>query len=288
MGSFMFLGPTGVGKTETAKALAEFLFADENALIRLDMSEYMERHTVSRMVGSPPGYVGYDEGGQLTEKVRRRPYSVILLDEIEKANPEVFNMLLQILEDGRLTDAKGRVASFKNTIIIMTSNIGSQFIAELNQLGFIDEQGDGSRKEAVRDRVMGALKEQFRPEFLNRVDEVVLFDYLAREQIKEIVALELAKVTKRLQVKGIEIEVTEKAKELLSIKGFDSNLGARPLKRVIQKTVLDPLALKIVAGEVLSGSKIIIAVEKKEIVLQTAYVMPRIEEKGGVAKSGAK
>ena len=280
MGSFMFLGPTGVGKTETAKALAEFLFNDENALIRLDMSEYMEKHTVSRMVGSPPGYVGYEEGGQLTEKVRRRPYSVILLDEIEKAHPEVFNMLLQILEDGRLTDSKGRVASFKNTIIIMTSNIGSQFIAEMNHLGFIEEGGGGAgRKESVRDRVMGALKDQFRPEFINRIDEIVLFNYLGKDQIKKIVELELTKVAKRLERKGMILEVTEKAKEYLAIKGFDSNLGARPLKRVIQRTVLDPLALKIVSGDVLPGGKIIVSLEKNQIVLQAAYAMPRLKEK---------
>ncbi|HEX9722627.1 MAG TPA: AAA family ATPase [Candidatus Paceibacterota bacterium] len=287
MGSFIFLGPTGVGKTETAKALAEFLFNDENALIRLDMSEYMERHTVSRMVGSPPGYVGYEEGGQLTEKVRRRPYSVILLDEIEKAHPEVFNMLLQILEDGRLTDAKGRVASFKNAIIIMTSNIGSQFIAEMNNLGFIEEQGDGSRKESVRERVMAALREQFRPEFLNRVDEIVLFDYLGKEQIKKIVELELAKVAKRLELKGIVVDITDKAKELLAQKGFDSNLGARPLKRVIQRTVLDPLALKIVSGEVAPGGKVTIGAEEKEIVLQAAYVMSRLKDKQKLQKVGS-
>lgn len=286
MGSFMFLGPTGVGKTETAKALAEFLFNDENALIRLDMSEYMEKHTVSRMVGSPPGYVGYDEGGQLTEKVRRRPYSVILLDEIEKAHPEVFNMLLQILEDGRLTDAKGRVASFKNTIIIMTSNVGSQFIAEMNNLGFVEEDGDVSRKESVRERVMTALREHFRPEFLNRVDEVVLFDYLGQQQIQKIVALELDKVAKRLSRKGVDLDITQKAKELLAQKGFDSNLGARPLKRVIQKSVLDPLALKIVSGEILPGGRVTITAEKKEIVLQTVLAMPSLKNKTKLSKSG--
>ena len=279
LGSFMFLGPTGVGKTETAKALAGFLFNDENALVRLDMSEYMERHSVSRMVGSPPGYVGYDEGGQLTEKIRRRPYSVVLLDEIEKAHPEVFHMLLQILEDGRLTDAKGRVASFKNAIIIMTSNVGSQFIAEMGPLGFVGEQAkDENRKEGAREKVMVALREQFRPEFLNRVDEIVIFDYLGREEVAKIVDLELAKVAKRLITRGAELEVTAKAKELLAERGFDQNLGARPLKRVIQKTLLDPLALKIVSGEVGGESKVIVGVVKGEIDIQTAYAMPRLKK----------
>ncbi len=279
LGSFMFLGPTGVGKTETAKALAGFLFNDENALVRLDMSEYMERHAISRMVGSPPGYVGYDEGGQLTEKIRRRPYSVVLLDEIEKAHPEVFNMLLQILEDGRLTDAKGRVASFKNALIIMTSNVGSQFISEMNPLGFVGEQSKkDSRKEAVKDKVMAALREQFRPEFLNRVDEVIIFDYLGKEEIKKIVELEMAKVAKRLSAQGIELEVTEKAKELLAERGFDSDLGARPLKRVIQKMVLNPLSLKIVSAEVGSGGKIVIGVAKGEIDIQAVYAMPSLKK----------
>ena len=288
LGSFMFLGPTGVGKTETAKALAGFLFNDENALVRLDMSEYMERHTVSRMVGSPPGYVGYEEGGQLTEKIRRRPYSVILLDEIEKAHPEVFNMLLQILEDGRLTDAKGRVASFKNVIIIMTSNVGSQYIAEMSPLGFLDEKSpEEGKKSSVRERVMSALREQFRPEFLNRVDEVIIFDYLTKEQITKIVELEITKVAKRLASRGIDVEVGVKAKELLVSRGFDSNLGARPLKRVIQKLVLNPLAFKIVSGEVPSGSKVRVEVEGGEIAIQSAYAMPQLK-KEKLAKVGGK
>ena len=288
LGSFMFLGPTGVGKTETAKALAEFLFNDESALIRLDMSEYMERHAISRMVGSPPGYVGYEEGGQLTEKIRRRPYSVVLLDEIEKAHPEVFNMLLQILEDGRLTDAKGRVASFKNTIVIMTSNVGSQFIAEMGPLGFIGEEAKNeNRRESAREKVMTALREQFRPEFLNRVDEVIIFDYLGTEEIKKIVELEIAKVAKRMATQGIELEVTGKAKELLAERGFDQNLGARPLKRVIQKTLLNPLALKIVSGEIGPGSKVIIGVEKGEIDIQQALAMPNLK-KESPARSGSK
>ncbi|MDO8470475.1 MAG: AAA family ATPase [bacterium] len=267
MGSFMFLGPTGVGKTETAKALAEFLFNDENALVRLDMSEYMERHTGSKMIGSPPGYVGYEEGGQLTEKIRRRPYSVVLLDEIEKAHPDVFNMLLQILEDGRLTDAKGRVVSFKNTIIIMTSNVGSSHIAALAPMGFLAKQTDQTRED-VKSRVLSALKEEFRPEFLNRIDEIIIFNYLEKENIKKIVELEVSKVAGRLKQQNIVIEMTDKAKELLALKGYDSNLGARPLKRVIQKEVLDPLSFKIVSGEFQRGMHIGIDAKDGNIVFQ--------------------
>jgi ATP-dependent Clp protease ATP-binding subunit ClpB len=263
LGSFMFLGPTGVGKTETAKALAEFLFNDENALIRLDMSEYMEKHTVSRIIGSPPGYVGYEEGGQLTEKVRRRPYAVILLDEIEKAHPEVFNILLQILEDGRLTDAKGRTASFKNVILIMTSNIGSDIIAKEAGLGF--SSGGSNVKEPLHDKVMGVLREAFRPEFLNRIDEIVIFNYLGTEEIKKIVDLELSKVDKRLRSKHIVLSVSDAAKALLATRGFDSNLGARPLRRVIQKLVLDALALKIVSGEVKEGEQALVDVVNDQI-----------------------
>jgi len=275
LGSFMFLGPTGVGKTETAKALAEFLFNDENALVRLDMSEYMEKHTVSKIVGSPPGYVGYEEGGQLTEKIRRRPYAVVLLDEVEKAHPDVFNILLQILEDGRLTDAKGRVASFKNAILIMTSNIGSDIIAKGASLGFTTNNVAQREKEALRDKVMGVLKESFRPEFLNRIDEIVIFNYLAKEEIKRIVDLELDKVSKRLIAKGIRIEVTEAAKEYLAERGFDVNLGARPLKRVIQKLVLDNLALKIVSGEVNEGDRIMVDRQDNTIVLKSLSVAIR-------------
>jgi ATP-dependent Clp protease ATP-binding subunit ClpB len=269
LGSFLFLGPTGVGKTETARALAEFLFNDENALVRLDMSEYMEKHTVSRMIGSPPGYVGYDEGGQLTEKIRRRPYAVILFDEIEKAHPEVFNILLQILEDGRLTDAKGRVASFKNSILIMTSNIGSEFIAKMGALGFMGEKEE-AEKQDLKEKVSEALKEGFRPEFLNRIDETIIFNYLGKEEIKKIVELELEKVASRLRGKRIEIKVTEKAKELLAERGFDPNLGARPLRRVIQREVLDPLALKIVTGTVKEGEEIEVDAKDGQIIIKTS------------------
>ncbi|MDP2663991.1 MAG: AAA family ATPase [bacterium] len=264
LGSFIFLGPTGVGKTETAKALAGFLFNDENALVRLDMSEYMERHTVSKMIGSPPGYVGYEEGGQLTDKIRRRPYSVILLDEIEKAHPEVFNILLQILEDGRLTDAKGRTASFKQAILIMTSNIGSEHIARMGSLGFLE--GEGTEKNSLREKVTEALREEFRPEFLNRIDEIIIFNYLQKPEIRKIVDLELAKVSGRLRAKRIEIKVSEKVKELLAEKGFDPNLGARPLKRVIQKMILDPLAVKIVSGKISEGERVIVDTEGEDIV----------------------
>ena len=268
MGSFMFLGPTGVGKTETARALAGFLFNDESALVRLDMSEYMEKHTVSKMIGSPPGYVGYGEGGQLTEKIRRRPYSVVLLDEVEKAHPEVFNILLQILEDGRLTDAKGRVASFKNAILIMTSNVGSEHIAKMGSLGFLGV-GEEEAKTDLKEKVMEALRESFRPEFLNRIDEIVIFNYLGKPEIKTIVDLELQKVVQRLAYKKIEIKIAQAAKDFLAEKGFDANLGARPLKRVIQKLVLDPLALKIVAGQIKEKDKIVIDAEQNQIIFRT-------------------
>ncbi|GAH90294.1 unnamed protein product, partial [marine sediment metagenome] len=277
LGSFMFLGPTGVGKTETARALAGFLFNDENALVQLDMSEYMEKHTVSKIIGSPPGYVGYEEGGQLTEIIRRRPYSVVLLDEIEKAHPEVFNILLQILEDGRLTDAKGRVAFFKNAILIMTSNIGSEHIARMGSLGFLGER-EGAEKQSLKEKVSEALKESFRPEFLNRIDDIIIFNYLGRPEIKKIVDLELKKVAERLEHKKIKIKVSEKAKELLAEQGFDPNLGARPLKRVIQRKVLDPLALKIVTGLVKKGEEVIVDSEAKKIIIRTSADLVKISK----------
>jgi len=269
VGSFMFLGPTGVGKTETAKALAEFLFNDENAMIRLDMSEYMEKHTVSKMIGSPPGYVGHSEGGQLTEKIRRRPYSVVLLDEVEKANSEVFNILLQILEDGRLTDAKGRVASFKNTILIMTSNAGSEIIARGASLGFVGGDKENNQREDLKDKVLTALKESFRPEFLNRIDEIIIFDYLTRSEIKQITNLELQKVAERLMKKKIIMKITESVRDFIAKEGFDTNLGARPLKRVIQKKILDPLSLKIVSGEIREGERVIVDLKNNKIIFET-------------------
>ncbi|MEA3344254.1 MAG: AAA family ATPase [Patescibacteria group bacterium] len=276
LGSFMFLGPTGVGKTETARALAEFLFNDEDSLIVVDMSEYMEKHSISKIIGSPPGYVGYEEGGQITEKVRRRPYSVILLDEIEKAHPEVFNILLQILEDGRLTDAKGRKVSFKNTILIMTSNLGSEHIAKIESLGFLGKKAEAERR-SVKEKIMEVLKEEFRPEFINRIDEIVIFNYLGKAEIKEIVGLELDKVAERLKTKKINLEFSEKAKLLLVARGFDSALGARPLKRVIQREVLDPLALQIVTGLVQEGDRVVVDVKdnKIEIISPQKFIKPK-------------
>ena len=284
LGSFLFLGPTGVGKTETARALAEFLFDDEKAMIRLDMSEYMERHTVSKIIGSPPGYVGYEEAGQLTEKVRRRPYSVVLLDEVEKAHPEVFNILLQIFEDGRLTDSKGRVVSFKNTIIIMTSNVGSDYINKMSSIGFNTKE-DVAERESMKDKIMNSLKDQFRPEFLNRIDEVVIFNYLRKGEIKKIVDLELSKVEKRLKAKEIKIIISEKAKELLVKEGFDPNLGARPLKRVIQRLILDPLSIKIVTDEIREGSRILIDAKEGKIVFDAPKLLPKMIEPQKLAKA---
>jgi ATP-dependent Clp protease ATP-binding subunit ClpB len=256
IGSFIFLGPTGVGKTELARALAEFLFDDEHALIRIDMSEYMEKHSVARLIGAPPGYVGYEEGGQLTEQVRRRPYSVILFDEIEKAHPDVFNVLLQIMDDGRLTDGKGRVVDFKNTIIIMTSNIGSAFL-----------QAEGLRSdedyEKATQQVMNQLHAHFRPEFLNRVDDIIVFRPLGKEQLVKIIELRLEDVRRLLADRKISLELTDAAKDLLFTQGYDPNFGARPLKRAIQKLIQDPLALKILDGEVLHGDHVVVDADKK-------------------------
>ncbi len=257
IGSFIFMGPTGVGKTELARALAEFLFDNEQSMIRIDMSEYQERHTVSRLIGAPPGYVGYDEGGQLTEAVRRRPYAVILFDEIEKAHPEVFNVLLQLLDDGRLTDGQGRTVDFKNTVVIMTSNIGSQYIQDI--------QND---EEAMRRMVMEAMRQHFKPEFLNRVDDMLIFHPLDAEALKKIVSIQVGVVQKRLADKKVEIELTEGAKELLAEEGFDMVFGARPLKRVIQRDVLNPLASKILSGEVKEGSRIVVEADGRKLVFR--------------------
>jgi ATP-dependent Clp protease ATP-binding subunit ClpB len=251
LGSFIFLGPTGVGKTELARALAEFLFDDEHAMIRIDMSEYQEKHTVSRLIGAPPGYVGYEESGQLTEAVRRRPYAVVLFDEIEKAHPEVLNVMLQLLDDGRLTDGKGRTVDFRNTVVIMTSNAGSHFIAaaaaryELEARAELDE---GTRRE-----VMNTLREQFRPEFLNRIDEIIIFTPLTREQLRSIVDIQLRSLMKRLEERKIRVELTDRAKDLLIEDGYDPTYGARPLKRAIQRRILDPLAMRVLQGEFKEG-----------------------------------
>ncbi|MEA3293169.1 MAG: AAA family ATPase [Patescibacteria group bacterium] len=272
LGSFLFLGPSGVGKTETARALAEFLFNNKNSLIRLDMSEYMEKHTISKVLGAPPGYVGYEESGQLTEKIRRKPYSVILLDEIEKAHPEFFNILLQVFEDGRLTDAKGRVVSFKNCIIIMTSNIGSEYIAKMSSLGFLGKKEE-EEKKSLKEKVMESLNEYFRPEFLNRIDEIIIFNYLKKTEIKKIVELELQKVNKRLwDNKKIEIRVSQEVKDSLVELGFDPKLGARPLKRVIQRLILNPLSLNIVTGEIKEGENIFVDKDTSgEIIFKTTH-----------------
>lgn len=260
-GSFIFAGPTGVGKTELAKALAEFLFGDEDALITLDMSEYQEKHTVSRLFGAPPGYVGYEEGGQLTEKVRRKPFSVVLFDEVEKAHADLFNSLLQILEDGRLTDSQGRVVDFKNTVIIMTTNLGSREMARRVPVGFQQVGDDAGSYERMQGRVMESLKEHFRPEFLNRVDDIIVFPQLSETEILQIVDLFVARLAERLREQDMSIELTDKAKVLMATKGYDPSMGARPLRREMQRNLEDPLSEKILFGEIKPGEKITVDVE---------------------------
>ena len=267
-GSFVFLGPSGVGKTELARTLAEFLFGDQDALLQIDMSEYMEKHAVSRLVGSPPGYVGYEEGGQLTEAVRRRPYSVVLLDEIEKAHPDVFNILLQILEDGRLTDAQGRTVDFRNTILIMTSNIGAATISKGQVLGFGEPILEGGMDYGeMKSRVMGELKKVFRPEFLNRIDEVIVFHKLTRDQIMSIVELMMARIREQLKDRGLNVELTEEAKEFLVEVGYDPAMGARPLRRAIQRYVEDMIADKVLSGEIPSGSTVVMTRDGDQLVI---------------------
>jgi len=273
IGSFIFLGPTGVGKTELTKALAEAIFGDEEALIRIDMSEYMEKHSVSKLVGSPPGYVGFDEGGQLTEKVRRKPYSVILFDEIEKAHPDVFNILLQLLDDGRLTDSKGRTVNFKNTLIIMTSNVGANTIRKQNVLGFSTSQEDEEKDEYenMKKNVMDKLKDTFRPEFLNRLDEVIVFHSLTKKDIKEIVNLMIKNLQNRLEELGMTIEVGEDAKMFLAEEGYDPTFGARPLQRTIRKRIEDALSEEILRGTVKKSDSIMVTFDedKKELVIES-------------------
>jgi ATP-dependent Clp protease ATP-binding subunit ClpB len=259
IGSFIFMGPTGVGKTELGRALAEFLFDDEKTMIRLDMSEYMEKHSVARLIGAPPGYVGYEEGGQLTEAVRRHPYSVVLFDEIEKAHPDVFNALLQVLDDGRMTDGKGRTVDFKNTVIIMTSNVGSQWIYELA----------GKDNKEMESRVMDALRSTFRPEFLNRIDEIVIFNSLGTEEIKKIVDIQIAYLSKRLEANKMTLALTDRAREFLAKTGFDPVYGARPLKRTIQHMIQNPLAVKVLNGSIKDGDRVTVDVEKGEVVFRT-------------------
>jgi ATP-dependent Clp protease ATP-binding subunit ClpB len=258
IGSFIFLGPTGVGKTEIARALAEFLFDDEQAMVRIDMSEFMEKHSVARLIGAPPGYVGYEEGGYLTEAVRRRPYSVLLFDEIEKAHPEVFNILLQILDDGRLTDGHGRTVDFKNTVIIMTSNTGSQFLTELGEREY----------DEIRNRVMESLKVSFKPEFLNRIDDIIIFHPLSREHIKSIVDIQVERLKRLLKEKKVELTLTDSAKGLLANEGYDTAYGARPLKRLIQRRLQDPLATKLLEGEFREGDNIVVGEDKGMLIFE--------------------
>jgi len=263
IGSFMFLGPTGVGKTELTKALAEFMFDDEAAITRMDMSEYMEKHSVSRMIGAPPGYVGYDEGGALTEAVRRRPYQVILFDEIEKAHPDVFNVLLQVLDDGRLTDGQGRTVDFRNTVIIMTSNMGAEYLAALEE---------GQDVEAVRPQVMEVVRRSFRPEFLNRLDEIILFKRLGRGEMDNIVRIQLGRVEKLLADRRMSIALDAAAMHWLGERGYDPVYGARPLKRVIQKDLMDPIARKLLAGDMADGSVIEVSADGDGLVIGKARV----------------
>lgn len=268
IGSFLFLGPTGVGKTELTKALAEFMFNDEKALIKVDMSEYMEKHSISKLIGSPPGYVGHEESGQFTEAVRHRPYAVILFDEVEKAHPEVFNLLLQVLDEGRLTDSKGRVVNFKNTIIVMTSNIGSQHIQKMEQIGFTNH-ANGSEYAQVKERVMESLKEFFKPEFLNRLDETIIFDVLDKPQVKHIVGLQIAQIAKRLEQKEIMLEVTEEALAHIAEKSFDPHYGARPVKRFIQTNILNQVASLMLSKKFMKGGIASVTLDKKgEIVVE--------------------
>jgi ATP-dependent Clp protease ATP-binding subunit ClpB len=256
----MFLGPTGVGKTELTKALASFLFDDESAMVRIDMSEFMEKHSVARLIGAPPGYVGYEEGGTLTEAVRRRPYQVVLFDEIEKAHPDVFNVLLQVLDDGRLTDGQGRTVDFRNTLIIMTSNLGAEYLVNL---------GENEDVDKVRDEVMAVVKASFRPEFLNRIDEVILFHRLRRQDMGQIVEIQLKRLEKLLVDRKIALDLDETAIKWLADKGYDPAYGARPLKRVMQKELQDPLAEKILGGEIKDGSTVVVAAGSDRLIFRT-------------------
>jgi ATP-dependent Clp protease ATP-binding subunit ClpC len=267
IGSFIFLGPTGVGKTLLARALAEFMFGDEDALLQLDMSEYMEKFNVSRLIGAPPGYVGYEEGGQLTERVRRRPYAVILLDEIEKAHPDVFNLLLQVFEEGRLTDSFGRKVSFKNTIIIMTSNVGAELIRKTGSLGFKSQKEDGTYQE-MKDKLLESVKHAFKPEFLNRIDDIIVFRQLIREDLSKIIDIEISYVIARLKEQNIFLEVSQEAKDLLIEKGFDPVFGARPLKRTIQRFLEDSLANEIISKKYKEGSLIKVTRKNEELIFE--------------------
>jgi ATP-dependent Clp protease ATP-binding subunit ClpC len=266
IGSFIFIGPSGVGKTELAKALAEFMFDDEEAMVRIDMSEYREQHSVSRLFGAPPGYVGYEEGGQLTEAVRRRPYRVVLFDEIEKAHPEVWNALLQILDDGRLTDGQGRVVDFRNTVLIMTSNLGTEYVNHSGTLGFLGSQTEGDK--ANQEKITKALKDAFRPEFLNRIDEIILFSPLTKEDMREIVALQMQDIQTRLSEHGLKVELTKEAIEWMANEGYDPAFGARPLKRALQKHVESPLSISLLSAEFTTGDTVLVDIEDDDVVFQ--------------------
>jgi ATP-dependent Clp protease ATP-binding subunit ClpC len=287
IGSFIFLGPTGVGKTELARALAEFLFDDEDALLRVDMSEYQERHTVSRLVGAPPGYVGYEEGGQLTEAVRRRPYQVILFDEVEKAHPDVWNALLQILEDGRLTDGQGNAVDFRNCVIIMTSNLGTQYTSKGGGMGF-RTPGEPAEHERMRADIDAALKAAFRPEFLNRIDEVIVFERLSRDDVRRIVDLQMKDIASRLSELGLEVTLTDKARDWLSEKGYDPAFGARPLRRALQRLVESPLSKRLIRKELTAGTRLKIDAEKDGLVFSELPEEAAVKAKAKPAKGGPK
>jgi len=273
IGSFIFLGPTGVGKTELVRALAAYLFDDEKAMVRVDMSEYMEKHSVARMIGAPPGYVGYDEGGQLTEQIRRRPYSVVLFDEIEKAHPDVFNSMLQILDDGRLTDGQGRTVSFRNTVIVMTSNVGSSTIREVGPIGF-SVHAPSSANELTRTRLLDALRSTFRPEFLNRIDDIIVFNSLTREHLGMIIDIQLRRVGALLRERGVHLELTQAARELIIKEGYDPQYGARPMRRAIQRLIQDPLALKLLNGDFVEGDTVEVDADPVSGVLRFQKLVP--------------
>jgi ATP-dependent Clp protease ATP-binding subunit ClpC len=280
IGSFLFLGPTGVGKTELARSLAEFLFGGEDAMVRFDMSEYMERHEVAKLIGAPPGYVGYEEGGKLTEALRRRPYSVVLFDEIEKAHPDVFNILLQILEDGRLTDGQGHTVDFRNSVVIMTSNVGAQDLMKSRSLGFTAVDGADVDLEKMKSSIMEAVRKTFRPEFINRVDDIIIFKPLGKEELLKILDIMLDEVSKRLEEQGITIDVPAETRQKLLIKGYDPKFGARPLRRTLQKTIEDPLADLLLEGKVERNSVIRVTVEGDNFSFKT------VEKKKDVGQSG--